>query len=232
MDPARAADAANYTLTQFRRRGRQLVARPVAVRAAYDATAHSVTLTLAGRPEVRRRGASWWSSRRAPGGLTDAAGTPLDGGNQGTLGDDGTFVIARKGSTPSRDEPHPDRRPPKASDPMSFSIDGILSDGPCTAGAGPLIPDETTTAARRRRPGARAARAAAAASLLAGADRDGVRSARSGSPSRQQRGRRVNPATHVVTEITTPTADSDPIGIAAGPDGNLWFTEANANRIG
>ena len=37
-----------------------------------------------------------------PGGLTSAAGTPLDGGNLGVFGDDGTFVIARKGNGISR----------------------------------------------------------------------------------------------------------------------------------
>ncbi len=36
----------------------------------------------------------------------------------------------------------------------------------------------------------------------------------------------------VVTEFPIPTADSAPNGIAAGPDGNLWFTEHAANQIG
>ena len=35
-----------------------------------------------------------------------------------------------------------------------------------------------------------------------------------------------------VTEFAIPTADSSPMGIAAGPDGNLWFTEYQANKIG
>ena len=29
----------------------------------------------------------------------------------------------------------------------------------------------------------------------------------------------------VITEFPIPTASSGPYGIAAGPDGNLWFTE-------
>jgi streptogramin lyase len=33
------------------------------------------------------------------------------------------------------------------------------------------------------------------------------------------------------TEFTVPTASSDPNWIAAGPDGNLWFTELNGDRI-
>ena len=38
----------------------------------------------------------------------------------------------------------------------------------------------------------------------------------------------------VITEFPTPTASSSPRGIAAGPDGNLWFTEttATSNQIG
>jgi streptogramin lyase len=37
-----------------------------------------------------------------------------------------------------------------------------------------------------------------------------------------------------ITEFTVTTANSQPNGIAAGPDGNLWFTEAStlANKIG
>ncbi len=36
----------------------------------------------------------------------------------------------------------------------------------------------------------------------------------------------------VVTEFPIPTASSRPGIIAAGPDGNLWFTEYSANQIG
>ena len=35
-----------------------------------------------------------------------------------------------------------------------------------------------------------------------------------------------------ITEFRTPTASSYPRRITAGPDGNLWFTEYNANKIG
>jgi streptogramin lyase len=35
-----------------------------------------------------------------------------------------------------------------------------------------------------------------------------------------------------VTGFPIPTANSLPTGIALGPDGNLWFTETNANQIG
>jgi streptogramin lyase len=35
-----------------------------------------------------------------------------------------------------------------------------------------------------------------------------------------------------ITEFALPTSRARPTGIAAGPDGNLWFTEFNANQIG
>jgi hypothetical protein len=40
------------------------------------------------------------------------------------------------------------------------------------------------------------------------------------------------PAAGQITEFRIPTAGSFPAGIARGPDGNLWFTEYIANRIG
>ena len=101
MDPTRAASAAEYALTQGVRHGRQLVARAVAVQAAYDARAHVVTLTLAGRPQFAR-GGKLVVSGTPPGGLTDASGVPLDGGGTGAVGDNGTFVIAPKGKGISR----------------------------------------------------------------------------------------------------------------------------------
>ncbi len=33
-------------------------------------------------------------------------------------------------------------------------------------------------------------------------------------------------------EFAVPTSGSTPAGITAGPDGNLWFTELNGNKIG
>ena len=101
MDPARAADASGYTLVQFQRRGRQIVSRPVGLRAEYDGAAHAVTLALSGRPKFAR-GGRLVVAGAPPGGLTDATGVPLDGGNQGIFGDDGTFVIAPKGKGISR----------------------------------------------------------------------------------------------------------------------------------
>lgn len=36
----------------------------------------------------------------------------------------------------------------------------------------------------------------------------------------------------VITEYSVPTIPSNPLGITAGPDGTLWFTEFAANKIG
>ena len=35
-----------------------------------------------------------------------------------------------------------------------------------------------------------------------------------------------------ISEVAIPTRNSGPVGITAGPDGNLWFTEVNGNKIG
>jgi len=101
MDPARAASPTNYKLSQLQRRGRQLVAQPVTFQVAYDATAHHVTLTLVGRPRFAS-GGQLVVVAQPPDGLTDAAGAPLDAGNRGVFGDDGTFAIARRGTSISR----------------------------------------------------------------------------------------------------------------------------------
>ncbi len=34
-----------------------------------------------------------------------------------------------------------------------------------------------------------------------------------------------------ITEFPIPTANSDPTAIAAGPDGNIWFTEPDQNQV-
>ena len=35
-----------------------------------------------------------------------------------------------------------------------------------------------------------------------------------------------------ITEYDIPARDSQPRGIASGPDGNIWFSEQRGNRIG
>jgi streptogramin lyase len=39
-------------------------------------------------------------------------------------------------------------------------------------------------------------------------------------------------AAGTITEFSIPPAESDPVGITAGPDGNLWFTLFFGNSIG
>jgi hypothetical protein len=39
-------------------------------------------------------------------------------------------------------------------------------------------------------------------------------------------------APNTITEFPIPTGNSGPAGIAAGPDGSLWFTEYYGNKIG
>jgi virginiamycin B lyase len=48
-----------------------------------------------------------------------------------------------------------------------------------------------------------------------------------------QRGQigRITPQGDII-EVPIPTGNTFPIGIAAGPDGALWFTECNGNAIG
>jgi len=36
----------------------------------------------------------------------------------------------------------------------------------------------------------------------------------------------------VATEFVIPTPDRRPLGITAGPDGNVWFMELQGNKIG
>ncbi len=44
--------------------------------------------------------------------------------------------------------------------------------------------------------------------------------------------RESGPLTGVITEFEVPTAKCYPNGITAGPDGNVWFTEADGSKIG
>ena len=73
LDPVRATSLADYELTQTLRHGRKLIAQPVAFRAAYDATARSVTLTLAGRPKFTK-GGRLVVVAAAPGGVAERRG--------------------------------------------------------------------------------------------------------------------------------------------------------------
>ena len=56
--------------------------------------------------------------------------------------------------------------------------------------------------------------------------------ATSGSPSRPTAIGDDQPNTDAITEYPVPYAGTDPIAITAGPDGNVWFTDAGTNAIG
>jgi virginiamycin B lyase len=43
---------------------------------------------------------------------------------------------------------------------------------------------------------------------------------------------RLSPSGSTLKEFSTPTSDSNPFDIAVGSDGNLWFVEQNAHKIG
>jgi hypothetical protein len=43
---------------------------------------------------------------------------------------------------------------------------------------------------------------------------------------------RLSPSNGIVTEYTVPTPDCQPSAITTGPDGNIWFTEDRASKIG
>jgi hypothetical protein len=83
---------------QFLRRGRRLISRPDAFRAAYDAA--DDRLTLVGHPKFAQGGRLMVVA--SPDGLSDAEGVPVDEGGTGAPGDNGIFVIARKGKGISR----------------------------------------------------------------------------------------------------------------------------------
>lgn len=42
---------------------------------------------------------------------------------------------------------------------------------------------------------------------------------------------RITPS-GIATGFPTPTQPSAPVGMAAGPDGNIWFTESGRSQIG
>jgi len=101
LDAGRAANVANYTLTQSLRKHRALVAQPLGLQVTYSPTAKSVTLMLTGKARFAA-GGGLVVSAQSPAGVTDTGGVYLDGGNQGMPGDNGVFVIAPAGSTMSR----------------------------------------------------------------------------------------------------------------------------------
>ncbi|MHB1559763.1 MAG: beta strand repeat-containing protein, partial [Isosphaeraceae bacterium] len=93
MNPATASLTANYQLEQtFKKRVKhrlEFVHRAIAVAASYDATTHTVTLTVQGKPKFAA-GGQLTILASAPGGVADASGTLLAAA-------DSQFLIRPKG---------------------------------------------------------------------------------------------------------------------------------------
>src|SRR5262245_56858922 len=60
---------------------------------------------------------------------------------------------------------------------------------------------------------------------------DGLAGLIAGSPAAVEAARPQVPDV-TINEFPMPTGSSQPLGITAGPDGNLWFTENTGNKIG
>jgi hypothetical protein len=100
LDPSRARNAANYTVSQTVVRlvkgHRTTVAQPVPIRVVYDAAAHAVSLLLMGQPQFAK-GGQIVVSGSPPTGLISTAGGYLDGSGVGLPGSDGVYTILPKG---------------------------------------------------------------------------------------------------------------------------------------
>ncbi len=94
--PSRAENAANFVVTQTLKHGKKKNAQPVSVRVVYDAVSQTVSLTLAGKPAFTL-GGQIVVNASALSGITDLAGTALDGNNDGVPGDSAVLTIAAKG---------------------------------------------------------------------------------------------------------------------------------------
>jgi hypothetical protein len=100
LDPTRAQNAANYTITQsviqLVKRRPTTVAQPVAFRVVYNASLHAVSLMVAGKPQFAKGGRIVVKAS-PPKGLTGTSGAYVDGNGHGVPGGDGVFKILPKG---------------------------------------------------------------------------------------------------------------------------------------
>jgi virginiamycin B lyase len=97
MNPASAADAANYSIIETAKHSRAKIAQPLRFKATYNALADSVSLMVAGKPRFAS-GGRLLVKATPTSGISSAAGAYLDGNNAGTAGDDGVFDILPGGS--------------------------------------------------------------------------------------------------------------------------------------
>jgi virginiamycin B lyase len=98
LDPARASQTGIYVLLETVTRRRRKINRPVAVQVAYQAGTDSVVLTWAGRHSFGL-GGQLTVVGTAPDGLSNQAGTYLDGAHQGVAGTNAVLVISRGART-------------------------------------------------------------------------------------------------------------------------------------
>ena len=96
LAPARAGNAANFVVTQKVKHGKKTILKPVSVRVVYSASSDSVSLTLAGKVAFTL-GGQIVVNASASSGVTDLAGTALDGNNEGVPGDNAVLTVAAKG---------------------------------------------------------------------------------------------------------------------------------------
>jgi hypothetical protein len=96
LDSFRARIAANYTVTQTVRLGKQVVTQRVKLRAQYDPGSNAVTLVLSGKPSFGIRGEIDVNAA-PPTGITDTSGGYLVGGPLSLPGIDPVISIRPKG---------------------------------------------------------------------------------------------------------------------------------------
>jgi subtilase family serine protease len=95
IDPSRAQNAANYTVTQTVKHGHKISMKPVRLRAVYSPSANAVSLTVIGSAPFTS-GGQIIVSASASSGITDASGTALDGNNEGVPGDNAVLSVLPK----------------------------------------------------------------------------------------------------------------------------------------
>ncbi len=105
MNPATAGNAGNYQVESISRKRVKKkstqVLHPVPIRVQYNAASDSVDLLLAGK-QAFKSGGQITVVATTPGGVSSALGVLLDGNNEGTAGDNGTFTILSKAAGVTR----------------------------------------------------------------------------------------------------------------------------------
>ena len=96
LDPASAANVANYTVTQVTKAGRAKAVKAVRLRAAYIPARDAVKLTLSGKPRFTA-GGQLRLVAIAPSGIASSSGVYLEGNMGNQSGADGLYTILPAG---------------------------------------------------------------------------------------------------------------------------------------